>query len=182
MPIQPSTAPRLRTVNASHTLMEMWTRRPSWTRRRRAERGRRPVPLYRIILLQSSYPREKSIKADSSNFPPSNAVLLQTLNHNSTRATTAIANPRAPNLALLFPKHAEKRRGYACSRCTERVSQCDGAAVEVDFVLAQVQQLHICERDDAEGFVDFEGIDFALFDAGVLERFWYREGRCGGEF
>ena len=62
------------------------------------------------------------------------------------------------------------------------MSQRHSSTVQIHFLFAQAEELQVCQRDDAEGFVDFEGVDGGLFDSGVMERFRDGEAGCRGEF
>ena len=53
--------------------------------------------------------------------------------------------------------------------------------MQVNLLLAQVEQLHIRKRDNAKGLVDLESVHSALLDASMLEGLGDSEGRCGSE-
>lgn len=61
------------------------------------------------------------------------------------------------------------------------MAESDGTTVNVDLVLAQVEELHVGERNDGESLVDLESVDSALLDTGVLQSLGDGEGRGGGE-
>lgn len=61
------------------------------------------------------------------------------------------------------------------------MAESNGATVEVDLLLADVEELHVGEGDDGEGLVDLVGVDLGLGDAGVLEGLGDGESRGGGE-
>lgn len=65
--------------------------------------------------------------------------LLHPLHNDRTGATATVADPGASDLSLLFPKHAQQRRHDPRSRCTKRVTQSDGATVQVDLGFLQTQ-------------------------------------------
>lgn len=106
---------------------------------------------------------------------------LQALNDNRARATAAIADTSASNLALLFSQHTEQSSNNPGTACAERVSEGDSTTVKVDLVLAKVQDLHVCKSYNTEGLVDLEGVDRALLNTGVLESFGDGQSRGSGE-
>lgn len=102
---------------------------------------------------------------------------LQRLQHQRASPPAPVTDACHAQLALLLPQHAQQRRHDPRPAATERVPERDGAPVQIDLFLAQVQQLQVCERDDRERLVDLERVDVGDIDAGVLEGF--RDGERG---
>lgn len=61
------------------------------------------------------------------------------------------------------------------------MSERDGAAVQIDLLLAQAQELQVGERNDAESLVDLEGVNILNLDVGVLQRLGNRKRGCRRE-
>lgn len=61
------------------------------------------------------------------------------------------------------------------------MSKRDGAAVQIDLLFAQAQELQVGERNNAESFVDLEGVNLLNLDVGVLQRLGDRERGCRRE-
>ena len=57
----------------------------------------------------------------------------------------------------------------------------DSATVEVDFVFADFQNLHVCQCDDAESLVDLEGVYSRQIDLSMLQGLGHSKGGSGGE-
>src|ERR1700730_6028557 len=78
--------------------------------------------------------------------------------------------------ALEFIEHgAENHR----ARCAERMAERDGAAVDVDLGIVDVERLDVTQHHRGEGFVQFEQVDIRLLHAGALEQFFGDVDRTG---
>lgn len=53
--------------------------------------------------------------------------------------------------------------------------------MDVDLLLVQAEDFHVCESDDTEGFIDFKSVNIVLVDTGVLHGLWHGKSGCGGE-
>lgn len=53
--------------------------------------------------------------------------------------------------------------------------------MKVDLVLADTQDLHVCESNDTKGLVDLKGVDVVLAHACVLQSLGHGKSRCSGE-
>jgi hypothetical protein len=111
----------------------------------------------------------------------SSRPLDQRLDNNRRRATSAIANARAPNLPLCLLQHTQQCGCDPRTGRTKRVSQRDRATIHVNLILVDTQDLHVRERDDAESLVDLEGVDGGLLDSGMGESLGHGERGSRGE-
>jgi hypothetical protein len=107
--------------------------------------------------------------------------LNKRFDHHRAGSTAAVADTNAANLALLRLQDTEEGSQDTSAAGTDGVSKCNSAAMDVDFLLREAEQLHVGEGDDAECLVDFECVDGVLGDASVLESLGNGLGRGGGE-
>jgi hypothetical protein len=106
---------------------------------------------------------------------------LQRLDNDSTSTTTAVADSSTTKLSLLSLQDTQQRGQNASTTGTEWVADSDGATVDIDFVLRQSKQLHVCKGHNAESLVDLESINSILRHASVLQSFGNGQRRGGGE-
>ncbi len=87
----------------------------------------------------------------------------------------------ATPFAAGFAQRPDQSRKQARARCADRVTQCCGAAVNVDLVVRQLQVGHGRHGYDGEGFVDLVQIDVFSGPAGFGEQLLNRAHRGGRE-
>jgi hypothetical protein len=97
------------------------------------------------------------------------------LHDQRARASAAVTDARAADAAFARLQHAQQRGQNTGPARAERMAHRDGAAVHIDLVGLETQQLGVGQRNDAEGLVDLVGGDLGGLDAGVRERLGDRE-------
>src|SRR5438270_1347787 len=69
------------------------------------------------------------------------------------------------------PTHRMEEAGRQHSACcTDRMTMCDGATLDIHNVRRQPEFLHDRERYDGEGLVDFNTLDVAMAPVGARQR------------
>lgn len=53
--------------------------------------------------------------------------------------------------------------------------------MDVDLLLVQAEDLHVCESDNTEGFIDFKSVNIVLVDTSVLHGLWHGKSGGGGK-
>jgi hypothetical protein len=95
--------------------------------------------------------------------------LLYQFNHHGTSTASSIADTCTSKFAALRLQNSQQGGQYACTARTQRVANGDSTAVEVDLVLREAKQLHICKGYNTEGLVYFKDINILLRHTGVPE-------------
>src|SRR5207245_4597803 len=109
------------------------------------------------------------------------AAFLEPLRHALDDARTAHAAADAhghQSVALLASaKLVEDRDSQLRPRAPERMTERDGAAVDVDPLARQGAFAHHSEGLTSEGFVEFDQVDVFEFETGLLQSFRNRGDR-----
>ena len=61
---------------------------------------------------------------------------------------------------IVLLERGKQRDDDARARCADGMAERAGAAMDVDFVVRQIEIAHRRHGDNGEGLVDFEEIDF----------------------
>lgn len=103
---------------------------------------------------------------------------LQVLDNESRGAAAAVADTSDTDLGLLLTQHGGEGSQDTSTRASQRVSDGDGTAKDIDLLIIQVQELDVGQSNDREGLVDLVVVNVLLCQAGMLESLG--DGQCGG--
>ncbi|ROV93349.1 hypothetical protein VSDG_06889 [Cytospora chrysosperma] len=104
--------------------------------------------------------------------------LRQVLNDYSRSTTATVANTSNTNLGLLLLEYRRQGGDNTGSRASQRVTNGNGAAEDVDLLSVEAQQLHVGQGNDGESLVDLVEVNLLGGDAGVLDGLG--DGQRGG--
>src|SRR5690348_3513566 len=92
------------------------------------------------------------------------------LDNNGVALATARADRRAAKATATPAQLQDERAEDPRARCADRVTERDGAAVDVDLVLVDPEHPDRVQRDRRERLIDLPQVNVLDLQAGLLER------------